>query len=287
MGFIYLLAVFTNKHKWKRYVGQTKRTIDVRWTQHMSNAKYFKNGSVALENAIRKYGADAFECIQLTECDNADLNELEIKFIDVYDTMYPKGYNLTRGGSQNIQFSKHSLEKSSKSHRQYAESKDLPLHTFFDNEKQAYAINGHGKCKSKRFSAKTYGSLNLAKNAMLECYKQLDNNPDFDPKTFSLVKTNNLEKGINQSAENGYRVRVMVNGKTIKRVFESPSFSMKDKLDAARRCLNDLRNNIIKPRIHYMRTPFDDKRHIEYDSEEKERSETGRELVESMNNLSI
>ena len=57
-----------------------------------------KNQSHYLNNAIRKYGVDDFECelIEYCSCDSAD--EREAHFIQQYNSLYPYGYNLKNGG---------------------------------------------------------------------------------------------------------------------------------------------------------------------------------------------
>lgn len=51
-----------------------------------------------LNAAIRKYGADVFEVKKLGTCERDVLDTREMFHIHDKDSMYPKGYNLTRGG---------------------------------------------------------------------------------------------------------------------------------------------------------------------------------------------
>jgi group I intron endonuclease len=51
-----------------------------------------------LNAAIRKYGADKFEVERLEVCDRDVLDQREMFHIHHKDSMYPNGYNLTKGG---------------------------------------------------------------------------------------------------------------------------------------------------------------------------------------------
>lgn len=51
-----------------------------------------------LYNALRKFGPDQFEFTVLEECSEEQLDAREKHYIDLYNTLYPNGYNLTPGG---------------------------------------------------------------------------------------------------------------------------------------------------------------------------------------------
>jgi hypothetical protein len=91
---VYLL---TNRANGKRYVGQTRRTLELRWWEHTKPSQH-KDG-LALHNAIRKYGPAAFEKSVLSTATNLEaLNSLERFWIRELKTLRPHGYNLTDGG---------------------------------------------------------------------------------------------------------------------------------------------------------------------------------------------
>ena len=89
-GIIYLIKSPSNKY----YVGQTVQTIEKRWIQHC------KSGSncTLLKKAIDKYGKDSFEITVLVKCSVDHIDSYEIKFIELYDSLAPNGYNCTTGG---------------------------------------------------------------------------------------------------------------------------------------------------------------------------------------------
>ena len=105
MGIIYLIRNTINK---KCYVGQTTRSIEYRYKQHMSNG----STCTLLKRSIKKYGKDNFTCTVLLECDNKDLAEYEKKYIKEYNAFVEDGgLNLTRGGEVGKEYSQESIEK--------------------------------------------------------------------------------------------------------------------------------------------------------------------------------
>lgn len=101
-GYIYIV---TNKLNGMQYIGQTRRTIEVRWKNHLRQLKSDVN---YFHNSILKYGSDNFtidildtiSAIDIKTLTN-ELNKLEIYYIRKYDTLCPNGYNLTKGGGNN------------------------------------------------------------------------------------------------------------------------------------------------------------------------------------------
>lgn len=91
---VYLIRNIING---KGYVGQTVRSLERRWKQHLSDSK--KGSKLYIHSAIRKYGEENFEYCILEETNNlSDLNRLEIEQIIKQNTFGKNGYNLTRGG---------------------------------------------------------------------------------------------------------------------------------------------------------------------------------------------
>ena len=102
-GYIYRV---TNNINNKVYIGQTSTSIEKRWTQHKSAARTAKNNKIIFYNAINKYGEDNFtiDVIYEVSCITKDelideLNDLEIYYISIYNSLIPNGYNLTSGGN--------------------------------------------------------------------------------------------------------------------------------------------------------------------------------------------
>lgn len=95
-GIVYTI---TNRTNHKQYVGQTVQPIEIRWTQHVSDALSKTGRCLALHNAIRKYGRDAFDVEAVIACDDqAELDRVEVMAIQAGNTLAPHGYNLRTGG---------------------------------------------------------------------------------------------------------------------------------------------------------------------------------------------
>ena len=92
MGYIYKI---TNRTDNKIYVGQTIRDVEERWKDHLkkgSNCRYLKS-------AINKYGVDNFEFKLVCITFDNQLDDMEIKYIEQYNSLVPNGYNLRLGGN--------------------------------------------------------------------------------------------------------------------------------------------------------------------------------------------
>lgn len=98
MGYIYKI---TNTENGKIYIGQTRKRVETRWTNHVAcatNPKH-KDYTIPFHNAIRKYGRGAFQVDTIEECDNSLLNDREIYWIAQFQSCDKyKGYNLSFGG---------------------------------------------------------------------------------------------------------------------------------------------------------------------------------------------
>jgi len=108
IGHIYLIT-HTNNDKY--YVGQTLSHrknkgkyrpfgYEGRFKDHISEAicNTKKKQCTYLNNAIRKYGKEAFNVKLITTCPIEELDTMEEKCIKEYNCLYPNGYNLTVGG---------------------------------------------------------------------------------------------------------------------------------------------------------------------------------------------
>lgn len=93
-GFIYIIRNTVNN---KVYIGQTRTSVNQRWSEHLRHARY---GDQVINRAMRKYGVDKFYIETLEICEVSELDEREIYYIDLYNsTDKSKGYNVSIGGS--------------------------------------------------------------------------------------------------------------------------------------------------------------------------------------------
>jgi group I intron endonuclease len=106
----YVIYVITNNVDNKQYVGQAVSHIKIkekyipygaegRLLAHFREANSKKVHQCAyLNNAIRDHGKENFTVKTLVECEKEQVDELEIKYIQEFNSMFPHGYNIMRGG---------------------------------------------------------------------------------------------------------------------------------------------------------------------------------------------
>lgn len=92
---------FTNKITGESYIGQSVN-IKKRYNQHKNRHDKF-NKEKAIEDTyfhsmLRWYGFHNFSFEILEECNKECLNEKEQYYIKLFKTLYPNGYNKTKGG---------------------------------------------------------------------------------------------------------------------------------------------------------------------------------------------
>ena len=93
-GFIYIIRNTINN---KVYIGQTRTSVNQRWSEHLRHARY---GDQVINRAMRKYGIDKFYIETLEICEVLELDKREMYYIDLYDsTDKSKGYNVSIGGN--------------------------------------------------------------------------------------------------------------------------------------------------------------------------------------------
>lgn len=101
-GYIYKIVNDIND---KVYIGQTKRSLSIRFQQHLSKTRHKEDNSI-LHKAIEKYGCDSFYIKEVSFVEQETeqllfekLNELEKFYISKYNSISPYGYNILTGGN--------------------------------------------------------------------------------------------------------------------------------------------------------------------------------------------
>lgn len=87
-----------NKLNNKIYIGKSKN-IETRIKRHKNDYKWT---NTYLYYAMRKYGVENFDFEIVEECNESELNDREIYWIDYYKSFYKvgSGYNMTKGGER-------------------------------------------------------------------------------------------------------------------------------------------------------------------------------------------
>lgn len=90
-GIIYRLFDYVNE---KNYIGQTKKTAEERFKDHISYHGHTNDTPV--DRAIREFGPEAFEIHVIGRFPVDDLSYQEAKYIMEYNSLVPNGYNVQR-----------------------------------------------------------------------------------------------------------------------------------------------------------------------------------------------
>lgn len=106
-----------NRVNHKVYIGQSI-DIETRWSAHRRCGKYHDKENYFLYQAINKYGIDSFDFTILEECNECNLDEKEIYYIQKYDS-YKHGYNMTLGGKGTVGGNINSRNKAPKNIKQF------------------------------------------------------------------------------------------------------------------------------------------------------------------------
>ncbi len=175
-GIIYLV---TNNKENKQYVGLTIMTLQRRWKKHLEDAK---NGVSAnkfsLQSALRNFKFSDF-CIKQIDKGTSliDLEKKEIDWIEKLETLYPKGYNLNKGGSiggsnkQPIELDGIKFESKTKAAEYLSETEEIS----FDAAKKRIQVNridvrppskpGEGVYKRKSYRAWSHMKSTVSPNS--------------------------------------------------------------------------------------------------------------------------
>ena len=134
-----------NKINNKWYIGQTVRTLALRKSQHICST----SRCPVLKNAFDKYGLENFEWVELATASTLEeLNQLEIEYINRYNSIAPNGYNVQTGGNN----SKHSEETKQKIGAwRKGRFKGVPL-SEEHRQKISAGLKGKSKGKGRIFS---------------------------------------------------------------------------------------------------------------------------------------
>ena len=149
------------KDGYRSYIGFTTQSLTERRNEHL---RKMRNGSdYYFHNAIRKYGADAFEWQELYSSNDADhtLNVIECQLIQEHHSHYSQhGYNMTWGGDTVMTGRKHSEET-----RKLISERVKASHNPIRAERMADAKRGKpGNATGSKHPHTEEAKLNISKN---------------------------------------------------------------------------------------------------------------------------
>jgi group I intron endonuclease len=250
-GRIYLITNLINN---KYYVGQTRQSLNKRWSQHKSDAKcrhYYY-----LQKAINKYGSENFKIECLLECSLNDLDMFEEKMILAYQSNDIKfGYNLTNGGggynTKSISHSEETRIKQSLLHSTTGIPNIHAIKNYTNNSIIGYKVvryyNGKEYTKSFRHTKYTLEeNLNFAKEWLLKMKQGIIDNTKLNrlgnlPKYIYYYKHKKTKEII------GYVVKMNIDNKMKDKTFTNSNLSLNEKLNNAieykKMVLDNLRKN--------------------------------------------
>ena len=106
----------TNLVNYKVYIGQSINIVN-RWKDHVHALNRNDSSCTLLQRAWNKYGEENFSFEILELCAEEQLDEIEIKYIEIYDALNPeKGYNIEPGGNKNKHLSDETKQRLRESH---------------------------------------------------------------------------------------------------------------------------------------------------------------------------
>jgi group I intron endonuclease len=169
-GIIYKI---TCKPTGMSYVGQT-----INLKRRLQSHKSKTSVCTYIKNAIQKYGWDNFEVETLWEGNSNLLSDMEVKFIEEYNTMAPNGYNLIDSKGVGGKVSETTLQAMINSQRdRYIKKKGLlgtikEIKSKVDGRTTSWSVIG---CRDN----KAYTIANCkTKEEALEVQMEFTNNPD-------------------------------------------------------------------------------------------------------------
>jgi hypothetical protein len=227
----------------KQYVGQTVGTFESRASTHKSKAFSGDTGCRLLSNAIKKYGWESIKKEILVFCDDNTLDDYETKYIHIYDTMAPNGYNLITGGNSNKRAS-----EQAKLNASIVRKTKNPL--YIDDEKVILPMyiqrvhkphrTGFKIAKHPKYSSKQFCDKNKSERENLGCFAieflAKINNGEAEYE----AKVKDIPKGI-QKHSNGFRVEYKNNdNERIIKTFTKKSLSVDENLTLAKKYLSEI-----------------------------------------------
>lgn len=188
------IYMIQNKVNGKRYIGQSV-DIEKRWREHKSELNRGYHINKHLQNSWNKYKEDNFEFTVIWECDESQLNTMEVDYITKLKTYDPKvGYNKTYGGEggRHTEETKKKLSESLKGRTSPNKGK-----TFSEEHKRKISENNKGKTHSEETKRKL-SDINRGKTIPEETREKISENNSryWEGKTRSEETRNKISESL-------------------------------------------------------------------------------------------
>ena len=200
MAYIYCVKNDVNE---KVYIGKTARTVDIRFKEHIKDARSKRHNS-KLHRAMNKYGIEHFYYEVLEQCLEEESSDREQYYIKKYDSV-KNGYNISYGGEGESQTDFAQLEELFLQGYTFKEIANITGHT----EKTVSCrlrsagyespIGSIGQPSGYTGKGKKIAFENMEFNSLTELAKFLQQNVD----VFKEKQINTIIQGISRSSKTG------------------------------------------------------------------------------------
>lgn len=257
--FLYLISSTSTD---KKFVGQTDRSIELRYTEHLDDYREYLNKLLAgdpnppaccraLCRGLHEHNIDTFSYRLLDIASSqVEADEMERRYIVMYNSLSPNGFNLTTGGKVGFKMSDETRKLLHDAHigkpdvpvgdindrLEEIRAMKLPLYTHRTdwNGVEKFIVKYHPLCTAKQFRSDVYGGSEHAKWACILFVRGLEasgvpHRPP--PKAGGKL----LPKGVIKH-QGGYKVQMKHNDIRIQRYFNLPNKTDEENLQAALEC---------------------------------------------------
>ncbi len=180
----------------KIYIGQTVKSLNVRWNNHKADARTRPGKCSKLHRAMNKYGFENFEMKPLAVCNTiGELNFLEEALIKKYDTIN-SGYNIKFGGDNRFHSEETKLKIGSKHKgKKISEEQKNILKTFRAGKRQSLETR-------KKISESNIGRKNSAQSIEKQRQTVLNNRENLHNSILTFEKVKQIKNLINSYTDN-------------------------------------------------------------------------------------
>lgn len=202
---------FINNINQKIYIGQT---IDYKQRIRTHKFNLNQNKNTPFYNALKKYGWENFSINIIEECEENQLNEKEVYWIEEKKSLYPSGYNLLKGGNQakhnsitkekisntrkGIKFSKSHIENLKKSHIGYLMPEEQKRKISQSNKAKIVSEETKRKLKYQQPHRREVGKFDIKGNLIIKYDSIMDASIDLNCSPGNISECCNGKRKMNK-----------------------------------------------------------------------------------------